>query len=85
MHRTSLTSRMYHKSQQYHNLSYSALLLRSVQFKFVSVNNRGVPDRIIITPVGDVLFVEFKRKGKDLFCSVLLFRILSLPLFYLHC
>jgi hypothetical protein len=23
-----------------------------VQFKFVSVNNRGVPDRIIITPVG---------------------------------
>jgi hypothetical protein len=37
-----------------------------VQFKFVRVNNRGVPDRIIITPVGDVLFVEFKRKGKDL-------------------
>jgi hypothetical protein len=37
-----------------------------VQFKFVSVNNRGVPDRIIITLTGEVLFVEFKRKGKDL-------------------
>jgi hypothetical protein len=32
-----------------------------VQFKFVSVNNRGVPDRIIITPVGEVLFVEFNH------------------------
>ena len=37
-----------------------------VQFKFVSVNNRGVPDRIIITPLGEVLFVEFKRRGKKL-------------------
>ena len=37
-----------------------------IQYKFVSVNNRGVPDRIIITPSGEVLFVEFKRKGKKL-------------------
>src|SRR5689334_7662873 len=32
--------------------------------KFKSVNNRGVPDRIFITPEGLVFFIEFKRPGK---------------------
>lgn len=35
--------------------------------KFKSSNNRGVPDRIFITPDGDVFFIEFKspkRKAK---------------------
>lgn len=33
-------------------------------YKFSSPNNRGVPDRIFITPKGSTVFVEFKRKGK---------------------
>jgi hypothetical protein len=37
-----------------------------IHYKFLSDNCRGVPDRIIITLAGDVLFVEFKRKGKKL-------------------
>lgn len=32
--------------------------------KFVSPNNRGVPDRILLFPGGHVLFVEFKAPGK---------------------
>jgi hypothetical protein len=35
-------------------------------YKFVSVNNAGVPDRIMITKKGTVLFIEFKRKGRKL-------------------
>ena len=31
--------------------------------KFVSPNNRSVPDRIIIAPGGAVLFLEIKREG----------------------
>ena len=37
-----------------------------VVYKFASFNNAGVPDRILITKKGTVLFVEFKRKGKKL-------------------
>lgn len=29
-------------------------------YKFVSPNNTGVPDRLIITPTGKVIFVELK-------------------------
>ena len=32
--------------------------------KFKSANNRGVPDRIFITPNGAVFFIEFKKPGK---------------------
>lgn len=31
--------------------------------KFVSPNNRSVPDRLIIAPGGAVLFLEIKREG----------------------
>jgi len=31
-------------------------------YKFVSPGNRGVPDRIVITPVGRIIFVELKKK-----------------------
>lgn len=33
-------------------------------YKFTSPANRGVPDRVIISPKGRVLFLELKRKGK---------------------
>lgn len=32
--------------------------------KFKSSNNRGVPDRIYITPDGVVFFIEFKKPSK---------------------
>lgn len=32
-------------------------------YKFTSPSRAAVPDRIMISPVGDVLFVEFKREG----------------------
>jgi hypothetical protein len=32
--------------------------------KFVSPNNRSVPDRLIIAPGGAVLFLEIKRGGE---------------------
>lgn len=31
-----------------------------INFKFVSISNRGVPDRIFMTPNGYVFFIEFK-------------------------
>lgn len=34
------------------------------QRKFKSANNRGLPDRIFITPNGAVFFIEFKRPKK---------------------
>lgn len=34
------------------------------QRKFKSANNRGVPDRIFITPQGVVFFIEFKKPKK---------------------
>ena len=34
-------------------------------YKFSSPSNRGVPDRIFISPHGEVFFIEFKsEKGK---------------------
>lgn len=35
-------------------------------FGWSSPNNRGVPDKIFISPMGHVIFVEFKQKGKFL-------------------
>jgi hypothetical protein len=35
------------------------------QRKFKTANNRGLPDRIYITPSGTVFFIEFKRRGKS--------------------
>ena len=32
-------------------------------YKFVSPGNRGVPDRIVITPDGKIYFVELKSKS----------------------
>lgn len=33
-------------------------------YKFTSPSQRSVPDRLVITPGGTVLFLELKRKGK---------------------
>ena len=33
--------------------------------KFVSPNNRSVPDRLLVSPSGQLFFIEFKRKGKQ--------------------
>ena len=33
-------------------------------YKFSSPGNRGVPDRIVISPDGGVLFLEIKAEGK---------------------
>jgi len=35
-------------------------------YKFSSPARRGVPDRLVVLPNGEVYFVEFKRKGKPL-------------------
>ncbi len=35
-------------------------------YKFVSPANRGVPDRLFISPKGFVFFIEFKRQGRPL-------------------
>jgi len=32
-------------------------------YKFVSPGHAGVPDRMFITPSGEVFFIEFKRLG----------------------
>lgn len=39
--------------------------LGGISFKFISPDNAGVPDRIVILPSGKVIFVELKTdKGK---------------------
>lgn len=39
--------------------------LGGISFKFISPGNAGVPDRIVILPIGKVIFVELKTdKGK---------------------
>lgn len=35
-------------------------------WKFTSPNNRSVPDRVVVTPLGVVAFMEIKRPGKEL-------------------
>lgn len=32
-------------------------------YKFTSPSNRSVPDRLFISPNGNIFFVEFKRQG----------------------
>lgn len=34
-------------------------------YKFTSPSRRSVPDRLFITPSGDVFFIEFKRLGQQ--------------------
>ena len=33
-------------------------------YKFTSPNRRSVPDRLLISPSGEVFFIEFKARGK---------------------
>lgn len=40
--------------------------LRGIAFKFVSPGFNGVPDRIILVPMGRIYFVETKAPGKKL-------------------
>lgn len=40
--------------------------LQGVAFKFVSPGFNGVPDRIILVPMGRIYFVETKAPGKKL-------------------
>ena len=37
-----------------------------MSLKFVSPGTVGVPDRILLLPLGKVIFVELKQKGKKL-------------------
>jgi hypothetical protein len=34
-------------------------------YKFVSPNNRGVPDRLLLGPDRKIAFIEFKAPGKE--------------------
>lgn len=39
--------------------------LQFLTYKFVSVAHRGMPDRLFITPIGEIFFIEFKSiKGR---------------------
>lgn len=40
--------------------------LQGIAFKFVSPGFNGVPDRIILVPMGRIYFVETKAPGKKL-------------------
>lgn len=40
--------------------------LHGVALKFVSPGLRGVPDRIVLVPIGRIYFVETKAPGKNL-------------------
>jgi hypothetical protein len=52
---TAIESKVVKKAKQLGFLTY----------KFVSPSNRGVPDRIFISPSGKIFFIEFKsKKGK---------------------
>ena len=35
-----------------------------IAYKFVSLGNRGVPDRLVLLPTGKIAFVELKAPGK---------------------
>lgn len=37
-----------------------------ISYKFTSPGKIGVPDRIFITPMGKLFFIEFKSEGKRL-------------------
>lgn len=40
--------------------------LQGIAFKFVSPGFNGVPDRIVLVPMGRIYFVELKAPGKKL-------------------
>lgn len=40
----------------------AALKMGYLTYKFTSVSNRGVPDRLFINPHGYMFFIEFKTK-----------------------
>lgn len=40
--------------------------LQGIAFKFVSPGFSGVPDRIVLVPMGRIYFVELKAPGKKL-------------------
>ena len=46
---------------EYARKTYGALT-----YKFTSPNRRNVPDRLLLFPNGTVIFIEFKRKAKQL-------------------
>ncbi len=43
---------------------YAMKQCKCLCYKFVSPNNRSVPDRIFVTPTGVVFWIEFKMRGK---------------------
>ena len=42
-------------------------------YKFSSPSNRGVPDRIFISPYGEVFFIEFKSNERESESSFFIF------------
>ncbi len=38
--------------------------LGGIAYKFVSLGNAGVPDRLVLLPFGQIYFVELKAPGK---------------------
>lgn len=38
--------------------------IKGIAFKFVSPGNAGVPDRIVLLPWGECVFIELKAPGK---------------------
>ena len=38
--------------------------LGGVAYKFISPGNRGVPDRLVLLPNGEIIFIELKQLGK---------------------
>lgn len=42
------------------------IVLHGIAFKFVSPGFNGVPDRIVLVPMGRIYFVETKAPGKKL-------------------
>jgi len=50
------------ESQIEKSLSEKVKAAGGLTYKFCSPNNPGVPDRIVITPTGRILFVELKTE-----------------------
>lgn len=39
--------------------------IHGIAYKFTSLGNSGVPDRLVLLPNGRIYFVELKRPGKE--------------------
>ncbi len=61
---TTETSYMATESALEKKITDYAKSLGCMVFKFVSPNQRGVPDRVFITPGGACLWLEFKAPGQ---------------------